>query len=182
MTSPNPTEPQSTRAPAEVAPAQRKRARWPLIVGVVLLLALLGSGAAYTAINLPRGCGIFGASRHGVPCDVPLPAGATYVRPFSLPGGPPAGVTEQGWVFSVPHTSGKALHDFYAAQLTASGWRCVQDSTAGVPLSSDSLYAEPQYFAGGKNTIALVITYSSTGDTGDLFIDAQDLHAPIGAC
>jgi hypothetical protein len=177
MTSPK--SPNPAQAPASVAPARRRRPRWPLIVGAVLLAAVVIAGATYTAINLPRGCGVFSAARHGMPCDVPLPAGATYERPVALPDESVSGITEQGWSFSVAHTNGHALHDFYKEQLAASGWSCVLDSTVGLP-NGDQVFAAPETFTASKDTRGLVITY--TGATGEVGIVLDDFHAPVHAC
>lgn len=184
MTSPNAAEGGSApvaspAAPAPVAPARRRRARLPLVLGAVALLALVGSGAAYTAINLPRGCGLFGAARHDLPCDVPLPAGASYARPFAPPGGTLPGATERGWVFTVAHTSGQALHDVYARQLAADGWACVTDSLSGLP-ADDAAYAVPQSFTAYKDGQGLAVSYR--GDTGEVAILVTDFHSSARPC
>lgn len=178
MTSPIPPDEGSApvAAPPSAVLARRKRARLPLIIGAVALLALVGSGAAYTAINLPRGCGLFGAARRDLPCDVPLPAGAGYARPFGGQGGAPAGATEHGWVFAVPRASGQDLHDFYARQLGADGWACVTDTLAGRPVDD----AIPGAFTAYKDGRGLFVAYG--GGTGEVSILLDDFHSSASPC
>lgn len=76
----------------------------------------------YTAANLPRRCGIFGASRHGLVCEVPLPIGATHQSD-----GEKAGM--HVWSFIDPATSYEQLHDFFARDLPANEWQSVQGNS-----------------------------------------------------
>jgi hypothetical protein len=110
---------------------------------------------------------------------VPLPSGASYARPFSLPGGAPAGATGRGWVFTVAHTSWQALHDVYARQLPANGWTCVTDSLSGLP-ADDAVYVAPQSFTAYKDGQGLAFSYR--GDTGEVAILVTDFHASASPC
>jgi hypothetical protein len=102
---------------------QRRRS-WPkIVIPVALMAVLLLAGGTYTAINLPRQCGLFGAARHGLVCAAPIPSGAVYQN----------GTTKDGvhtWSFIDSATSYESLHDFFARQLRDNGWRCLLDSSS----------------------------------------------------
>ena len=104
--------------------APRRRRPWlKALIPVALIAVLLLAGGTYTAINLPRQCGLFGAARHGLVCDAPLPAGAVYQNDASKDG-------VHAWSFIDSATSYESLHEFFARQLPTNGWRCLLDSSS----------------------------------------------------
>src|SRR5215831_13033926 len=121
MTSPSPPAEGSGAVPTSVAHTTgHRRVRPAVRIGLAALLVLLGVDVLYTALNLPHRCGLFAREwRHGLPCEVPLPPRASFLRYPGSPG--------QDWVFRVPHMSGPDLRAFFLRQLPAYGWRCVQD-------------------------------------------------------
>lgn len=99
--------------------------RWA-IVGLVMVVALASLAGferlASTQSALAGVCGRISFTRHGLPCDIPLPSGATFVR-TSSDTTPETGVTTV-WKFHVsqlwPQTRDdiqRGLHDH--------GWPCV---------------------------------------------------------
>ncbi len=102
----------------------RRRRPWPkILIPVALVAVLLLAGGAYMAINLPRQCGLFGAARHGLVCEAPIPSGAVYQNDATKHG-------IHAWSFIDAATSYESLHQFFARQLPSNGWRCLLDSSS----------------------------------------------------
>src|SRR5690348_4723252 len=103
--------------------AREGRGRRPLIITlvVVLVLALVGGvGAFFVA---PRLCGLTEPTRHGLACDIPLPAGAQFAGQPD-PGAQISGVTAEAWSFTVSGAGAQVdtVTDLYKTQLLSAGW------------------------------------------------------------
>jgi hypothetical protein len=79
-----------------------------------------GVGALFVA---PRLCGVTEPQRHGLDCDIPLPANATFLSQLPTPS-EPAGVATKIYDYHVPYSTELSIHDFYVQRLPSSGWKC----------------------------------------------------------
>lgn len=122
------------------------------LLPIALLVVLLGAGGIYTAINLPHQCGLFGAARHGLLCEAPLPANAVYQRDGSAFG-------IHDWIFTADSASYQSLHDFFTAQLPANGWRCVQDDSDVGSLPGSPIVSVTGLIAGVQSGNVLSVTF-----------------------
>lgn len=100
--------------------------RWmigALVVGVALAAALAGfEYVASTPSALAGVCGQLSFTRHGLPCDIPLPSGANLVRTSSATT-PDAGATTV-WKFHLTQPWNKTRDDIQRG-LGEHGWPCV---------------------------------------------------------
>jgi hypothetical protein len=101
-------------------PARSRRWIWIALIVALAITLLAGVGAFVVA---PRLCGVTEPQRHGLDCDIPLPAYATYLG--LLPAPSAVGVSTKTYDFHVPDTTEQAIKDFYAQRLPSSGWKCV---------------------------------------------------------
>ncbi|HEY7021236.1 MAG TPA: hypothetical protein VH349_08965 [Ktedonobacterales bacterium] len=124
-----------TGSSAETASrSARPPSRWRrgLLLGLIAALVIVGCGVGAYFIG-PQPCFPPNPTRHGLPCDVALPAHATFhdhqnSRYFGSEG---TGSGET-WTFTVTGTSLAQVSAFYAQRLPGTGWRCVatDDTTA----------------------------------------------------
>ena len=133
---------------------------------VLLVVVVLLAGGAYTVVNLPRSCGVFGSIRHGLPCEVPLPPGLTFLRTDVTPSNKlPPDETEQLWMFRVSGSSLHQVHDVYAQQLPSNGWGCVQDLTITDPVSHLNLGSFMAAHSGTALQLTFLYLERQTSDT-----------------
>jgi hypothetical protein len=156
------------------------------LLPLALLAALLVTGGVYTALNLPRQCGLFGAARHGLVCEAPLPEGAIYQRDAAQSG-------IHAWAFLDSSTSYQRLHDFFAQQLPSNGWGCVQDQSDLTTLPGAPTVSALGVFIGIQSGQVLSITFvygtlteASPQPSGTSVASMQIIYglapAPAGAC
>jgi hypothetical protein len=184
-----PDMPPTTRTAQPLAsdlPTRRRFLTPRLLLPLALLAALLVTGGIYTALNLPRQCGLFGAARHGLACEVPLPAGAMYQSEATQSGIPV-------WAFLDASTSYQRLHDFFAQQLPSNGWGCVQDHSDLTTLPGAPTVSAMGVFIGIQSGQALSITFAygtlteaSPQPSGTSVASMQIIYGlasvPAGAC
>jgi hypothetical protein len=115
---------------APVLAKRSPRARWliALLVLAVLVAAAAGLTFHFFGNPLAKACVPSPAIRHTLPCDIPLPADATFqaVQSDALAPGEPA--TE--WGFTSPESLDQ-LTRFYASGFRADGWLCVGGTVIG---------------------------------------------------
>jgi hypothetical protein len=105
------------------SPSQPGRSRrWLWIALIIAPLVVLQAGVG-TLFVAPRLCGVTEPQRHGLDCDIPLPANATFLSQLPTPS-EPAGVTTKILDYHVPYSTEQSIHDFYVQRLPTSGWNC----------------------------------------------------------
>lgn len=166
-------------SPEMPAPATRKdRGRRILLLAlvVVVVLALLGAVAAF--LVAPRLCGLTEPERHGLSCDIPLPAGARFTNQPNLPQSP--GISTETWAFTVPGQQAHAVAQVYTQRLPGAGWRCVTDSV----LADLSQKSDEQVVAlNGNRGISVVVSLDPPDTVVHLLIAVSTFpHAASGTC
>src|SRR2546421_12778855 len=111
--------PDSSSSPGQ--PARSRRWLWIALAIALVVVLLAGVGALFVA---PRLCGVTESQRHGLDCDIPLPANATFRGQLPTPGDGPS-ITTTMLNYHVPDTNERSIHDFYVQRLPSSGWKCV---------------------------------------------------------
>lgn len=99
--------------------------RW-LITALIVVVALVGvfagfEYAASTRSALAGVCGTLSFTRHGLPCDIPLPSNTTFHSTST--GTLPEGYPVTGWVFSTFQAPDQ-IQRLYLHGLRADGWPC----------------------------------------------------------
>jgi hypothetical protein len=95
------------------------------------VIAGCGIGAYFIG---PQPCFPPNPSRHGLPCEIPLPKDAKFEegRSGRYLGSEGTG-SEEGWTFTVAGTTLTQVAAFYTQHLSDAGWRCVgADDNSGV--------------------------------------------------
>lgn len=166
---------------------RRRRILAPrILIPLAIISALWVAGGVYTALNLPRQCGLFGSARHGLSCEAPLPTGAVYQND----------ATQFGihvWAFLDASTSYQRLHDFFAQQLPSNGWSCVQDQSNLTTLPGSPTVSATGLFAGIQSDQELSATFvygtltaGAPQPSGTSVASMQIIYglsaAPAGAC
>jgi hypothetical protein len=110
----------------------RRPLRW-LVAGLVVVIVLVGAFAGFeyvasTQSALAGDCGRLSFTRHGLPCDIPLPSGATFVSVSSGTTGDGSGYSR--WNFTSTQ-SPDHLSNFFSQGFHAHGWPCQIVSNAG---------------------------------------------------
>ncbi len=172
---------------ASALPARGRRSSTPrILIPLALIAALFLAGGIYTAVNLPRQCGLFGAARHGLICEAPLPAGAVYQNnavQFGI----------HVWAFLDASTSYQRLHDFFAQQLPSNGWGCVQDQSDLSALPGSPTVSAIGLFDAVQSGKVLSVTFvygtlitAAPQPSGTSVASMQIIYglsaAPAGAC
>lgn len=109
-----------------------RRQRLTALLVVALTLATLGVGIGGVYTGFPAShpafyaaCGALSLARRGLPCDIPLPDNAQFVRSGSEQDSYVGKVSY--WVYRVP-TDGLTVRDYflndYLPQAQRQGWRC----------------------------------------------------------
>lgn len=115
-------EPNPTRG----APGRWRAIRGPVIAALITAVALtaLYAGVQYfgaTQSSVAGICGALSLERRGLPCDIPLPAGARFDSTNVVAG--TDGVAEYDWTFTVLGHWEYVL-DFYQRAFYSRGWPC----------------------------------------------------------
>ena len=109
-------------------PARSRRWIWIALIIALAIGLLAGVGAL---VVVPRLCGVTEPQRHGLDCDIPLPANATSKG--LLPSPDTVGVTTKTNDFHAPDITEQTGHDCYVQRLPSGGWTCVgKDDPTGV--------------------------------------------------
>lgn len=155
------------------------RGRRSLILALVVVLVLMLVGAAGLFFVAPRLCGLTEPVRHGLACDIPLPAGAQFAGQPN-PGSQPAGITAQAWSFTVSNSQVHAVADLYSTHLPGAGWRCVQASVVSdLPQNSQ----EQVVALSGNRALSVMVTLGPPDNVIHLLIVVSTFaHAAGGAC
>ena len=125
----------SSASPEISEPAPRKgRGRRPLIIALVVVLVLVLIAAASVFFVAPRLCGLTEPARHGLACDIPLPAGAQFAGQPN-PGAQISGVTAEAWSFTVSGTGAQVdtVTDLYKNISPARGGSAFRRSSCLTP-------------------------------------------------
>jgi hypothetical protein len=69
--------------------------------------------------------------RHGLACDIPLPANTTFDHELKSPGDFMPGVTSVILQYHVANGTLESVREFYTQRLPSSGWKCVDASNVG---------------------------------------------------
>jgi len=136
------------------------------LVGLLVLILALG---AFAVFAVPRFfCGVVQSARHGLSCDVPLPAQAAFVSQSDVPG--VQGITTEQWVYTIPGTTVHSVHDLYVQQLPADSWGCLHPTDAQTPRLG--LFMANVFALSGNRTVRVVIRYANQPQgfepTGDI--------------
>jgi hypothetical protein len=137
----------------------RSRWIWIALIIALAIAVLAGVGAFVVA---PRHCGVIEPQRHGLDCDIPLPANATFKG--LLPSPDTVGVTTRTYDFHVPDIIEQAVHDFYVQRLPSGGWTCVgkDDPTGATALQGTRGVAVGSLSSGGEAAgVELAISVST---------------------
>lgn len=170
----------SSASPEMPTPATGvRRGRVSLILALVVVLVLVLVGAVGVFFVAPRLCGLTEPARHGLACDIPLPAGAQFAGQPN-PGSQPAGITAQAWSFTVSDAQVHPLADLYRTRLSGVGWRCVQTSV----LSDLPQKSQEQVVAlNGNRALSVMVTLGPPDNVLHLLIVVTTFaHAAEGAC
>ncbi len=167
----------STGATTPVGTASPTRTRrsffrnpW-MLVGVVVLV-LVSTGAAYAATLGQRQaaevCGMLSGARHGLPCDIPLPANSDFVASGSGVA-PNVESNYRRWKFTVAQPRAQ-VYDYFVAQLHADGWPC---------LTTESKSFGGGIITAGKKTTRLdehlvVVVGGASTYSSDILIQLND--------
>lgn len=170
-----PQAPQATRKRAFLARPSTRVA----LVGLLVLILALGAFAVYA---VPRFfCGVVQSARHGLGCDIPLPAQATFVSQSDVPG--VQGITTEQWVYTVPSTTVHRVRDLYVQQLPADGWGCLDPTDAQTP--DLGLFMANVVALSGKRGIGVLIRYANPPQgfepSGDVQVTIQLSTFPASA-
>lgn len=166
----------SPETPASATRKNRSRRTLVVVLVVVVVLALLGAvGAIFVA---PRLCSLTEPERHGLSCDIPLPAGARFTSQPNLPQSP--GISTESWAFTVPGQQAHAIAQFYSQHLPSSGWRCVTSSVlANLPQNSQ----EQVVALNGNRSLSITVTLGPPDNVAHLIIAVSTFpNAAQGAC
>ena len=170
----------ASRSPEMPLPTPRmSRGRRLLILAlvVVLVLALLGAvGAFFVA---PRLCGLAEPARHGLACDIPLPAGAQFTGQPN-PGPQLSGVTTETWAFTVSGAQAQVdtVTNLYKTRLPGAGWQCVQANV--LPDSAENSQALVVAINGNR-ALSVTVTRGSPDNVLRLLILVGVSPTPLQA-
>ena len=166
-------------SPEMPQPTTRKgRGRRMLLLALVVVVVLALLGAVGVFFVAPRLCGLTEPERHGLACDIPLPAGARFTNQPDLPQSP--GITTEAWAFTVLGEQTHAVAQVYTQRLPGAGWRCVQDSVlADLPQNSQ----EQVIALNGSRGISVMVSLSLPDTAAHLLITVGTFpHAAEGTC
>ncbi len=160
---------------------QMGRSRRPLIIALIVVLFLVLLGATGAFLVAPRLCGLTEPARHGLTCDIPLPAGAQFAGQPN-PGPQLSGVTAETWSFTVSGAGAQVdtVSDLYATHLPGAGWQCVQT----IMLSDSTENGQALVAAlNGNRALSITLTRASPDNVLRLLILVGSFpHAAPGGC
>lgn len=172
----------ASRSPEMPLPAPRmSRGRRLLILALVAVLVLVLVGAAGVFLIAPRLCGLTEPTRHGLACDIPLPAGAQFAGQ-PTPGSQLSGVTAEAWSFTLSGAGAQVdtVTNLYKTQLPSAGWQCVQ---ANVLSDSPENSQEMVLALNGNRALSVTVTRGPPDNMLHLLILVGRFpHAAPGGC
>lgn len=171
----------STSPEMPMSAPQKSRSRRPLIIALVVVLVLALVGAASAFFVAPRLCGLTEPARHGLACDIPLPAGAHFAGQPN-PGAQISGVAAEAWSFTVSGAGAQVdtVTDLYKTQLPSAGWACVQTiELSDSPENGQALVAA----INGNRALSVTLTLGPPDHALSLLILVGSFpHAAPGGC
>jgi len=172
----------ASESPEMPTPAPRKGSgRRPLLIALVVVLVLVLVGVAGAFFVAPRLCGLTEPARHGLACDIPLPAGAQFTGQPN-PGAQISGVTAEAWSFTVSGAGAQVdtVTNLYTTHLPGAGWQCVQTiELSDAPENGQALVAA----INGNHALSVTLTLSQPDHVLRLLILVGSFpHAAPGGC
>ena len=156
---------------ASKAPARGRRGLW-IGLGAALLVVIILAGVSAVFLA-PRLCGVTEPQRHGLACDIPLPANASFDGEVAPPAGAVPGITTQNVQYHVANTTSEAVRTFYTQQLPANGWTCL-DAEDPVTISAEQ---------GNRGVAVLVAPSAGTSKVVIMIVSVVTFSSDIGrAC
>jgi hypothetical protein len=156
-------------------PARRSQTltRW-LVVALIVVVALgaLFGGFEYLASShsaLAGVCGQLSFMRHGLPCDIPLPADVGFR--FTTKDTTADGNPYTGWTFTTAQSS-DAIKQLYIQGLHADGWPCATAAQLGSTLAIAGFHKADR----ANSVVEVIFDPQATGTTlAILLIQGQAL-------
>jgi hypothetical protein len=115
---------------AQHRPHHPHRPRRASLLIVMLALVTLSVGLGVTFAASPAShptiyaiCGELSLTRRGLPCDIPLPDGASFDHSVTLTQQGDAVGVESAWVYNIPQ-DWQAIIDYYLTTSRTQGWSC----------------------------------------------------------
>lgn len=161
------------------APSTQSK-RIPALTRVLVTLVVLALAGVVVGVFLvgPRLCGLTEPERHGLACDIPLPANAKFAEQPD-PGSGPVGGSIEAWAYTVPAADAGNIADLYARRLPEEGWTCLQTNKVDLLGSAEATVVA----LNGNQAISVALNPTSTPGIAQLLIVVTTFpRAPSGTC